>query len=176
MLFYILFVFLASLASLAVDQLHCVYETWRSGECNVQCEPGEAYDRVAHSVIGAAIEVHRHLGPGYIEAVYGNALEVEMNARNIAFVRRKNVEVFYKGQPVGRGEVDFFVGGMLVVELKTVETFAPIHIAQVISYLKALGEPLGLLINFKVPMVKDGVKRVAYSVDARSKSEQFPGS
>jgi GxxExxY protein len=140
----------------------------------VRSEPGDDYDRVAHAVIGAAIEVHRHLGPGYSEAVYGNALEIELTVRDIPFERRKPVEVFYKGESVGKGEVDFYVGGILVVELKTVDAFAPIHIAQVISYLKALGRPLGLLINFKVPMVKDGVKRVAYSTDRSSDSEQPP--
>jgi GxxExxY protein len=140
----------------------------------VRSEPGDDYDRVAHAVIGAAIEVHRHLGPGYSEAVYGNALEIELNARDIPFERCKPVEVFYKGQTVGKGEVDFYVGGILVVELKTVDAFAPIHIAQVISYLKAPGRPLGLLINFKVPMVKDGVMRVAYSTDLSSDSEQPP--
>ena len=75
MLFYILFVFLASLAFLAVNSLYCVDATWRSGGCEVRSEPGEPYDRVAHAVIGAAIEVHRHLGPGYSEVDYGNAFE-----------------------------------------------------------------------------------------------------
>jgi hypothetical protein len=78
--FYILFVFLASLAFLAVNELYCVdcIKLMRLGGqegCEVRYEPGEAYDRVAHAVIGAAIEVHRHLSPGYSEAVYGNALE-----------------------------------------------------------------------------------------------------
>jgi len=133
--------------------------------CEVRSEPGEAYDRVAHAVIGAAIEVHRHLGPGYAEAVYGNALEVELRLRGIPFERKKPVEVLYKSESVGRGEVDYFIDGILVVELKTVDTFAPIQYAQVISYLKAFDRPLGLLINFKVPMLKDGVKRVAFSPD-----------
>ena len=142
----------------------------------MRSEPGDAYDRVAHALIGAAIEVHRHLGPGYIEAVYGNALEIEMNARNIPFERHKEVEVFFKGESVGKGEVDFFVRGILVVELKTVETFAPIHLAQVISYLKALNRPLGLLINFKVPMLRDGVKRVAFGADLTNDSESLASS
>jgi GxxExxY protein len=107
--------------------------------------------------------VHRHLGPGYGEAVYSNALAIELDARGIAFERPKQVQVFYKDECVGSGEVDLFVGAMLVVELKTVESFAPVHIAQVISYLKALKRPLGLLINFRVAMLKDGVKRVAFT-------------
>ena len=142
----------------------------------MRSDPGEAYDRVAHAVIGASIEVHRHLGPGYNEAVYGNALEIELNARNIPFERDKQVEVVYKGESVGKGEVDFFVGGMLAVELKTVESFAPIHLAQVIFYLKSLNRPLGLLINFRVSMLKDGVKRVAYSADLSHESESLPAS
>jgi GxxExxY protein len=81
-----------------------------------------------------------------------------LNARNQS-------KFLYKGDSVGKGEVDYLVDGILVVELKTVDGFAPIHFAQVISYLKALNRPLGLLINFKVPMLKDGVKRVAFSAD-----------
>jgi GxxExxY protein len=167
MLFYILFVFLAFLA---VNESYCVdciklMRLGGHGGCGVRSEPGEAYDRVAHAVIGAAIEVHRHLGPGYSEAVYGNALEIELRLRDIPFERKKPVEVFYKGDSVGKGEVDYFVDGILVVELKTVDSFASIHFAQVISYLKAFDRPLGLLIKFKVPMLKDGVKRVAFSAD-----------
>jgi GxxExxY protein len=126
-------------------------------------EPGPEYAAAAHAVIGAAIEVHRHLGPGYLEIVYEKALEVEMIARSIRFERRKKIQVFYKGQPVGRGQLDFLVEDILVVELKAVEMIAPIHQAQVISYLKTMDRPLGLLINFRVPLLKDGVRRIVLS-------------
>ncbi|MFI5457026.1 MAG: GxxExxY protein [Isosphaerales bacterium] len=130
---------------------------------NPKDEPDREYDVVAHAVIGAAIEVHRHLGPGYLESVYQNAMQVELTARSITFEQKKTVEVFYKGQPVGEGEIDLFVGGLLVVELKAVEALAPIHKAQIISYLKAMRRPLGLLINFKVPLLHQGVERVVLS-------------
>jgi GxxExxY protein len=130
---------------------------------NERTEPGQEYDLAAHAVIGAAIEVHRHLGPGFLEGVYQNSLEIEMAARSIPFERKKRIEIFYKGQLVGKGQLDLLVAGILVVELKTVETIAPIHQAQVISYLKALDRPLGLLINFKTPLLEDGAKRIVLS-------------
>lgn len=126
-------------------------------------EPTTEIDRLAHEVIGAAIEVHRVLGPGYLESVYEQALAAELTLRGISFTRQVAFAVDYKGQPVGEGRLDFLVGGLLVVELKAVETLAPIHSAQVISYLKATRHQLGLLMNFNVRILKDGVKRVVLS-------------
>ncbi|MHB1424817.1 MAG: GxxExxY protein [Gemmataceae bacterium] len=118
---------------------------------------------MAYDVIGAAIEVHRHLGPGYLESVYQAALEVELQLQGIPFERQKPVGVSYKGHPVGDGRLDFLVGGLLVVELKAVDELADVHKAQVISYLKATKLHLGLLINFNVTVLKSGVKRVIRS-------------
>lgn len=126
-------------------------------------EPSKRIDELAHAVIGAAIEVHRLLGPGFLEGVYEGALAVELGLRNIPFERQKSLAVNYKGHPVGEGRLDLFVGGELVVELKAVETLSPIHSAQVISYLKALRLPLGVLINFNVPLLKDGIKRIVHT-------------
>lgn len=126
-------------------------------------EPSAECDRLASMVVDAAIEVHRHLGPGFLESVYEEALSVELKAQKISFEKQFPVSVRYKDQPVGEARLDFLVGGQLVVELKAVETLAPIHIAQVISYLKALDAPLGLLFNFNVPLLKDGIKRVVLS-------------
>jgi GxxExxY protein len=126
-------------------------------------EPDEKLDKLAHAVIGAAIEVHRHLGPGYLESVYQAALEVELKLQGIAFEPQKPVGVCYKGHPVGDGRLDFLVAGMLVVELKAVDELADVHKAQVISYLKATRLHLGLLINFNVTVLKSGVKRVIRS-------------
>ena len=126
-------------------------------------EPGSELDRLAHAVIGAAIEVHRSLGPGFLESVYEEALCIELDVRRIPFERQWPVAVNYKGHPVGEGRLDLLVGGMLVVELKAVEGVAPIHVAQVMSYLKATGHRLGLLINFNVPFLKSGIKRIVLS-------------
>lgn len=126
-------------------------------------EPDQKTDDLAHAVIGAAIEVHRHLGPGFLESVYEEALCVELAVREISFERQKEINVTYKGHQIGRQRVDLLVGQSLIVELKTVEELAEIHKAQVISYLKATGLMLGLLINFNVPVLKNGMQRVVYS-------------
>ena len=129
----------------------------------MRSEPGEKIDAVATSVVGAAIEVHRFLGPGFLESVYEEALAVELRLRDVPFERQKPLAVEYKSHAVGEGRLDLLVGGCLVVELKAVDLLAPIHTAQLISYLKTLRLPLGLLINFNVPLLKDGIKRVILS-------------
>jgi GxxExxY protein len=126
-------------------------------------EPDKMVDELAHAVIGAAIEAHRHLGPGFLESVYEEALSVELSARQVAFERQKEISVLYKGRAIGKQRVDLVVGEKLVVELKAVESLAEIHKAQMISYLKATGLPLGLLINFNVPILKNGIQRVVYT-------------
>lgn len=126
-------------------------------------EPSRKVDELAHSVIGAAIEVHRHLGPGYLESVYEEALAIELKLRSIPFERQKTMRLIYKGRPVDETRLDFLVDDLLIVELKAVEEFAEIHTAQVISYLKATQRHLGLLINFNVPVLKVGIKRIVRS-------------
>ena len=127
-------------------------------------EPSPELDGLAKSVIDAAIEVHRQLGPGFLESVYEEALAVELTVREIPFERQKSVAVSYKGRVVGDGRIDLLVGGELLVELKAVEALAPIHKAQVISYLKATSHQLGLLINFNVPVLRSGIQRVVLSL------------
>jgi GxxExxY protein len=117
-------------------------------------------DRLAHEVIGAAIEVHRTLGPGFLESVYEAALTVELGLRSIPFVAQVPIDLVYKGHPVGQGRIDLLVGGRLVVELKAVECLAPIHSAQALSYLRITKHKLALLINFNVPLLKEGIRRV----------------
>ena len=95
-------------------------------------EPNKRLDQLAREAIGAAIEVHRHLGPGFIETVYEEALVFELSLRGIPFERQKPVPVRYKGQNVGEGRIDLLVATELLVELKAVEALAPIHKAQVI--------------------------------------------
>ena len=126
-------------------------------------EPDSSVEYLAHEVIGAAIEVHRHLGPGYLENVYEEALSLELQHKNIGFQRQHPVSVSYKGKLVGEGRIDLLIENTLVVELKTVDNFSPIHTAQVISYLKSLDLTLGLLLNFKTTTLRDGIKRVVYT-------------
>ncbi len=111
-------------------------------------------------VIGAAIAVHRELGPGFLESVYESALCVELDYLGIPYSRQVVVELGYRGRPVGEGRIDLLVDGCLVVELKAVETILPIHEAQTLSYLKATGHPVGLVINFNVVALRRGIRRV----------------
>jgi GxxExxY protein len=129
----------------------------------VKIEPERELDDLAHRVIGVAIEVHRHLGPGFLEGVYEDALAVEFQLRGIIHERQKTIEVVYKERAVGEGCLDFLVGGCLIIELKAVDGFAAIHKAQVMSYLRATRLRLGLLINFNVPILRDGLQRVILS-------------
>jgi GxxExxY protein len=114
----------------------------------------------ARRVVEAAVEVHRHLGPGYVESVYENALAVELGLRGIPFERQVAFRVAYKGHEVGEGRMDLLVECCLVVGLKAVERITDVHVAQALSCLKATGRTLGLLINFNVPVLLRGVKRI----------------
>ena len=120
-------------------------------------------EQYAYAAIGAAIEVHRALRPGYLEAVYEEGMCYELELRHIPHVRQHRIAVKYKGKLLGEGQIDILVADCLIVELKAVDDLAPIHTAQVISYLKSTGLHLGLLINFKVPILKQGgIKRIVY--------------
>ena len=123
-------------------------------------EPDEELDRLASAVVGAAVEVHRQLGPGFLESVYENSLCVELALRGVPFQRQVPVAVTYKAHLVGDGRIDLLVADRLVVELKAVEALDTVHVVQVRSYLKATGRSLGLLINFNVPVLLRGVSRV----------------
>ncbi len=123
-------------------------------------EPSRDLDELAYRVIGAAIEVHKHLGPGFLESVYEQALAVELGLRGIAFDRQRVVPVIYKTQIVGEHRLDFVVENQLVVEMKSAESFLPLHRAQLISCLKAMPSQLGLLINFNEKWLKNGIERV----------------
>jgi GxxExxY protein len=135
----------------------------RGAENAERRELGEEIRQLTGAVIGAAIEVHRVLGPGFLESVYHQALKLEFQMRGISYKSKHPVAVNYKGYQVGEGELDFLVADVLIVELKAVEKLAPIHEAQVISYLKMTNHPLALLINFNVPVLKEGIKRIILS-------------
>ncbi|MBC7785107.1 MAG: GxxExxY protein [Burkholderiales bacterium] len=128
-------------------------------------EVPEELNQLSFNVIGACIAVHRELGAGLPEEVYANALAMELEALKISFERERRLEVYYRGKLVGYCKVDFIVAGKLVIELKSVDCFSKQHIAQVITYLRILKEPLGLLVNFNVPVLKDGIKRVIQGRD-----------
>src|SRR4029078_12129239 len=126
-------------------------------------EPDEDLDRIASVLVGAAVEVHRHLGPGFLESVYEPSLCVELGLRAITFQRQVPVAVEYKGHPVGDGRLDLLVEDRLIVELTAVDALEPIHGVQLRSYLKATGRSLGILINFNVPVLLRGVRRILLS-------------
>ncbi len=105
-------------------------------------------EQLTCSVIGAAIDVHRELGPGFIESVYERALVVELERRGIPFQRQWNVPLSYKGVEIGAHRLDLFVAGQLVVELKATRSIANEHFAVVRSYIRAVGRKHGLILNF----------------------------
>jgi GxxExxY protein len=115
---------------------------------------------LTHGVIGAAIEVHRLLGPGLLESAYEECLANEFVLRGLRFERQKPVPVVYKDTKLECGyRLDFQVESRVVVELKAVDALGPIHDAIVLTYLRLSGCKIGLLINFNVPIVKDGIRR-----------------
>ena len=118
-------------------------------------------DALTEKVIGYAIEVHRTLGPGLLEGVYRECLIVELAAAQLGVQSERRVHLEYKGQPI-RGELklDLLIEGCLVVELKAVEVLLPVHLAQVITYLKLTGCPAGLLMNFNTTSLRAGLRRL----------------
>ncbi len=116
------------------------------------------YEDLSGAIIGAAIEVHRHLGPGYLESVYENALAKELTARNIKFERQEPLEVVYKGEAIGKFRPDILVESKIVIEIKAVTHFVHAHEAKAIHYLTATGMRLALLLNFGT--LRLGIKRV----------------
>jgi GxxExxY protein len=115
---------------------------------------------LTEQIIAAAIEVHRHLGPGLLEATYQACLAQEFKLRGLPFEQEKPLPVEYKGVKVDCGyRLDFIVAGKVIIELKAVDEIHPVHEAQLLTYLKLTGCRIGLLINFNVPVLKDGIKR-----------------
>lgn len=121
----------------------------------------EELNSITEAIIGAAIAVHRVLGPGLLESTYEACLEFELLKRGFSVERQKALPVVYEGVCLECGyRIDLLVNGRVLVELKAVETIAKIHEAQVLSYLKLSGCRVGLLINFNVLVLKDGVRRL----------------
>jgi len=118
-------------------------------------------DPLTEKIIGAAIEVHRILGPGLLESIYEEALCVELELRGILCQRQVEVDVHYKGRTIKGQRIDLLVDGQVVVELKAVAALSDVATAQVLSYLKATGLKRGLLINFSAPRLVNGIKRIS---------------
>ena len=119
-------------------------------------------DLLTRNIIGAAIEVHRHWGPGLYEEIYQKSLCRELALRTIPFVSQMQLPLMYKGKPVGDDlRLDLLVNNEVIVEIKAVSCLEEIHSAQLLSYMKLTNCRTGLLINFNVPVLKTGIKRMA---------------
>jgi GxxExxY protein len=119
-------------------------------------------NKLTGEVIASAIEVHKILGPGLLESTYEECLCRELGLRKIFFERQKELQIVYKGFSLDCGyRLDVIVDSRLILELKACESLLPIHQAQLLTYLKLTGMKVGLLINFNVPILKEGIKRIS---------------
>ena len=122
------------------------------------------HNKTTEAIIGSAIEVHRKLGPGLLESAYRECLSREFILRGVPFEREVAVPVVYKGVHLECGyRIDFLVAGIVALEVKSVEVIAPVHEAQLVTYLSLGGWSLGLLINFNVLLLKNGVRRRVFN-------------
>lgn len=119
-------------------------------------------DALGEKVVGCLIEIHRHLGPGLLESAYEVALCHELKLTGLPFAHQVDIPVFYKGVNLQSNlRIDILVEDTIIVELKAVAQLLPVHQAQILSYLKMARKPLGYLANFHVPLMKNGIQRVA---------------
>ena len=126
---------------------------------------GQELERLSHQVIGAGVEVHRKLGPGLLESAYQACLAVELRELRLRFQREVPLRVEYKGRLVDTAyRMDCVIEGRVLVEVKSVEQFADIHVAQVVTYLRLSGLKLGFLMNFNVRRFTDGVQRLVHNL------------
>ncbi|HEY4687997.1 MAG TPA: GxxExxY protein [Anaerolineae bacterium] len=136
-------------------------------------EEKERLDRITENIIGAAIDVHRALGPGLLESAYEACLAFELAQRELKVVRQQPLPVVYRQVKLECGyRLDLLVENMVVVEIKAIEQLAPIHQAQLLSYLKLSGCKVGLLINFNVKTLKDGIRRVVNNFPDSPRSQR----
>src|SRR5262245_49031438 len=122
----------------------------------------EADEQVIGQVISRGLRVRRTLGPGFLESIYRNALSVELRLAALPFEFEKTVVVRYRELPVGSHRLDFVVAGIVILELKAVKELEGVHYAQVLSYLKATGLRVGVLMNFGAPTLKSGLRRIIF--------------
>ena len=111
-------------------------------------------------IIGCAVEVHRRLGPGLLEGVYESALCIELRTQGVSYSRQVGIPVYYRGELISEHRPDLIVENEAIVEVKSVERLAPIHWAQLLSYLRITGLHVGLLLNFNSPTLRSGTRRV----------------
>ena len=124
-------------------------------------------DKVTFHVIGACMRIHTSLGPGLLESVYEEALCYELHREKIRFTRQQAIPVHYEATRLGHGfRADLIVDNQVLVEIKSIENIAPVHIKVVLTYLKLTGLTLGLLVNFHSATMKEGIKRVIYTKQA----------
>lgn len=117
-------------------------------------------NELTEKIIGCAIEVHKHLGPGLLESAYEECLAYELENCGLSFSRQVGVPVVYKKNQLDCGyRIDVLVENTVIIELKSIDALAPIHEAQILTYLKFAGKEIGLLINFNVTLLKNGIKR-----------------
>jgi GxxExxY protein len=123
---------------------------------------GEAHDsELSGQVIGLAMEVHRHLGPGLLESVYEECLDFELIHAAIPYARQQKLPILYKGSKLAfTYQIDIVVDNKLIIEVKSVDRIAPVHEAQLLTYVRLSGISLGLLLNFSCPVLKDGIRRL----------------
>jgi len=118
-------------------------------------------DEISAQLVDAALAVHKILGPGLLESAYVAALEIELGLRGLFFAREVPVQGFYKERPLGVVyRADLLVNGLVLLEVKAVQHIEPIHLSQLLSYLRLGRWKLGLLLNFNTPLMKDGIRRV----------------
>jgi GxxExxY protein len=117
-------------------------------------------EALVHKTIGACLAVHRELGPGLAERAYSRACCIELESREMSFEVEKPVSVKYRGTLLCQHRIDLFIDRQVVVEIKSVEQIHPVHVAQVVSYLRLTGTRVGLVVNFNVPVLKQGIRRV----------------
>jgi len=118
-------------------------------------------DEISTQLVDAAIAVHKALGPGLLESAYVAALEIELSLRGLSFAREVSVQGFYKGRPLGVVyRADLLINDLVLLEVKAVQHIEPIHLSQLLSYLRLGRWKLGLLLNFNTPLMKDGIRRV----------------
>jgi GxxExxY protein len=118
-------------------------------------------DLLTQKVIGAAIEVHRNLGPGLLESIYEEAICYEFELRGIPSRRQVEIDVIYKGKVIKGQRIDILVDGEVIVEIKSLSKLPEVSTAQILSYLKATGLRRGLIVNFGAKMLRDGIKRIS---------------
>ncbi|MFA5795110.1 MAG: GxxExxY protein [Candidatus Brocadiia bacterium] len=116
------------------------------------------FDELSKKIIGAGIEVHKKLGPGFLESIYQAALPIELAKRGLPVVEQKEIKIYYDGKEIGVHRLDLIVDNQVIVELKAVKEFDESHTAQLLSYLKATGLKIGLLLNFAKPVLD--IKRI----------------